>query len=69
MKHRDLEVLTVGTFRYSTNTRYSIAHSPETEDWTLSITRAEGGDEGQYECQISTNPVLSFVIHLEVLGK
>lgn len=66
---KDLNILTLSTFRYSTNRRVSIRHDPQSSQWMLRIARVTQQDASAYECQISTKPVLSFIVNLEVIGE
>ncbi|KAJ8975336.1 hypothetical protein NQ317_019602 [Molorchus minor] len=43
--------------------------TPETDEWTLQIKWAQKRDAGIYECQISTQPVRSYFVNLNVVGK
>lgn len=38
------------------------------DTWTLQIKYVQGKDEGEYECQISTEPKMSHIIKLNVVG-
>ena len=66
---RSMNVLTIGEFRYSTNRRISVPHSDDKDEWRLRISGVTHDDAGPYECQISSFPVLSFIIDLIVIGK
>ncbi len=41
----------------------------DVETWVLRIRPVRVEDEGVYECQVSTQPLSSFFIHLKVVGK
>lgn len=38
------------------------------ETWTLQVKYVQARDEGDYECQISTEPKTSHFVHLNVVG-
>ena len=68
MRTRDLHLLTVGRFTYTSDARFKSIHQPGSEDWLLKIHYAQHRDAGSYECQISTTPPLSTGIWLTVVG-
>lgn len=39
------------------------------ETWTLQVKYVQARDEGDYECQISTEPKLSHIVKLNVVGE
>ncbi|CAF4950501.1 unnamed protein product [Pieris macdunnoughi] len=67
IRHRDLHILTVGGYTYTSDQRFQASHSPHTDDWTLQIKWAQQRDAGVYECQVSTQPVRSFFVTLHVV--
>ncbi|XP_050680579.1 zwei Ig domain protein zig-8-like isoform X1 [Leptidea sinapis] len=67
IRHRDLHILTVGGYTYTSDQRFQASHSPPTDDWTLQIKWAQQRDAGVYECQVSTQPVRSFFVSLHVV--
>ncbi|GLH02285.1 SFRICE_033561 [Gryllus bimaculatus] len=67
VRHRDIHLLTVGRYTYTSDQRFRAIHHPHSEDWTLQIKYPQHRDTGMYECQISTNPHMSHMIHLEVV--
>lgn len=69
VRHRDVHLLTVGPYTYTSDQRFRAIHEPHTEDWTLQIKYPQHRDSGVYECQISCTPHLSHFIHLTVIGK
>jgi len=38
-------------------------------NWRLGISNVNKGDEGDYECQLSTHPTKALSFHLKVTGK
>lgn len=69
MRQRDLRIMTVGLYTYTTDQRFEVIHSPESKDWILKIKYAQVRDSGNYECQVSTKPVMSYVVRLSVFGE
>lgn len=69
IRHRDIHILTVGSYTYTSDQRFQANHHIETDDWTLQIKWAQKRDAGIYECQISTQPVRSYFVTLNVVGK
>ncbi|XP_050693780.1 zwei Ig domain protein zig-8-like [Eriocheir sinensis] len=67
IRGRDLRILTVGRYTYTTDLRYEALHQAGTNQWTLRITSAQPRDQGNYECQISTKPIKAFTVYLKVL--
>ncbi|XP_069995437.1 lachesin isoform X1 [Penaeus vannamei] len=67
IRHRDIHLLTVGRFTYTSDDRFSALHSVGSEDWLLKIHYLQERDAGKYECQISTTPPMSHQIHLAVV--
>lgn len=51
IRHRDVHILTVGVYTYTSDQRFATAHNKETDEWTLSIKWAQkrdSGGEGEY---------------------
>lgn len=70
MRHRDINLLTVGRYTYSNDHRFKAIHNANTNDWTLKIDHVQHRDAGIYECQISEIPHhISHYVHLNVVGK
>ena len=69
MRHRDIHLLTVGRYTYTSDQRFRAIHHPHSEDWILQIKYPQHRDSGVYECQVSTTPHMSHFIHLNVIGK
>ncbi|CAO1422771.1 unnamed protein product, partial [Diamesa hyperborea] len=68
IRHRDLHILTVGTYTYTTDQRFTTTHHKETDEWTLQIKFAQKRDDGVYECQISTQPIKSYSVRLNLVA-
>jgi hypothetical protein len=69
VRHRDIHLLTVGRYTYTSDQRFRAIHHPHSEDWILQIKYPQHRDSGIYECQISTTPHMSHFIHLNVIGE
>lgn len=69
VRQKDLHILTVGRYTYTSDQRFTCIHLDDTDDWTLEIKYVQRKDAGIYECQISTEPKMSFSIRLNVVGK
>ncbi|XP_055327127.1 lachesin-like isoform X2 [Sitodiplosis mosellana] len=67
IRHRDIHILTVGTYTYTTDQRFQTAYHRDFNEWTLQIKWAQKRDAGVYECQISTIPIKSFSVRLNVV--
>ncbi|XP_066909519.1 neurotrimin [Halyomorpha halys] len=67
VRHRDIHLLTVGRYTYTSDQRFRAIHHQSTEDWSLQIKYPQHRDSGIYECQISTTPHMSHFIHLNVV--
>lgn len=67
VRQRDLHILTVGRYTYTSDQRFTSLHMDDSEDWTLEIRFAQKRDAGVYECQISTEPKMSLSITLNVV--
>ena len=68
IRKRDLHVLTVGLFTYSTDARFSALHSEGSDTWTLRIASAQRTDSGAYECQVTIEPKMSQEFMLHIVG-
>lgn len=67
VRHRDIHLLTVGRYTYTSDQRFRAIHHPHSEDWILQIKYPQHRDSGIYECQVSTTPHMSHYIHLNVI--
>nr|CAD7412504.1 unnamed protein product [Timema poppensis] len=67
IRHRDIHLLTVGRYTYTSDQRFQSIHSPQTEDWMLQIRYPQRRDSGVYECQVSTTPPIGHSMYLSVV--
>jgi hypothetical protein len=69
MRKRDLAILTSNTFVYTTDSRFSVIHLPDSYNWDLRVKHAKERDSGVYECQVNTEPKLNFPVILDVISE
>lgn len=69
IRHRDIHILTVATYTYTTDQRFQTAYHKDTDEWTLHIKWTQKRDAGMYECQVSTIPIKSYSVQLNIVGK
>lgn len=69
VRHRDIHLLTVGRYTYTSDQRFEAQHKPRSEEWALRIRSPQRRDSGQYECQISTTPPIGHPVYLNIVGK
>ncbi|KAL3220620.1 hypothetical protein MRX96_029748 [Rhipicephalus microplus] len=69
IRRRDLHVLTVGRFTYTSDQRFQAIHMDNSDLWMLQIQYPQKRDAGMYECQVSTLPKISRFIALNVIGE
>ncbi|KAF7381479.1 hypothetical protein HZH66_013873 [Vespula vulgaris] len=67
VRHRDIHLLTVGRYTYTSDQRFEAMHTPHSEEWTLQIRYPQKKDSGVYECQISTTPPIGLPVHLTIV--
>lgn len=46
IRHRDLHILTVNTYTYTTDLRFQTSHHRSTDEWTLQIKWVQKRDAG-----------------------
>jgi len=67
IRHSDLHILTVGRYTYTADLRYQSIYNSATDEWILQIRYLKADDKGMYECQVSSQPVRSFFVRLNVV--
>ncbi|XP_076665448.1 zwei Ig domain protein zig-8 isoform X2 [Andrena cerasifolii] len=67
VRHRDIHLLTIGGYTYTNDQRFKAIHNVHTDDWMLQIKYPQLRDSGFYECQVSTTPHMSHIVHLNVV--
>lgn len=68
IRHRDIHLLTVGRYTYTSDQRFEATHVVHTDDYALRIIFAQTRDAGTYECQIGTTPPIGYFVHLTIVG-
>ncbi|XP_042871665.1 protein sidekick-1-like [Penaeus japonicus] len=66
IRQRDLHILTVGIFTYTSDDRFQVFHPEGSDDWFLEINPVTFRDAGVYECQVSTSPKIFLPVSLSV---
>ena len=69
IRHRDVHILTVGEYTYTTDQRFLARHNSDTDEWTLVIKYVQERDAGIYECQIPSRIPRSYPINLNIVGE
>ncbi|XP_055939923.1 uncharacterized protein LOC129969387 isoform X1 [Argiope bruennichi] len=69
IRRKDLHVLTVGRFTYTSDQRFQTIHLENSDDWTLQVKYPQSKDGGVYECQVSTVPKMSHFVNLNVIDR
>ncbi|KAF4531840.1 hypothetical protein B566_EDAN000866 [Ephemera danica] len=69
IRKRDLHILTVGIFTYTSDARFQVMRPERSENWTLQVKFPQERDAGIYECQVNTEPKLSLAFRLNVIGE
>lgn len=66
IRKSDLHVLTSDVLTFTGDQRFSAHHASESDSWTLQIKYTQLRDEGEYQCQVNTEPKISFSVFLMV---
>eukprot|EP00095_Tigriopus_kingsejongensis_P000237 snap_masked-scaffold55_size446313-processed-gene-3.1 protein:Tk00237 transcript:snap_masked-scaffold55_size446313-processed-gene-3.1-mRNA-1 annotation:"conserved hypothetical protein" len=69
IRHRDVHILTVGEYTYTTDERFVARHNRDTDEWVLVIKYVQDRDAGTYACQIPSSPPRSFPVNLNIIGE
>ncbi|KAK4871938.1 hypothetical protein RN001_016062, partial [Aquatica leii] len=67
IRHRDIHILTVADYTYTSDQRFQTIYHEDNNDWTLQIKWAQKRDGGVYECQVNTQPVTSYFVLLTIV--
>ncbi|XP_064092596.1 zwei Ig domain protein zig-8-like [Macrobrachium nipponense] len=67
IRHRDLHLLTVDQYTYTSDQRFQPMYEPSTGDWVLLVVSVQSRDRGVYECQIGTTPPISHFVTLHIM--
>ena len=49
--------------------RFHSRYNANKDEWRLEVHSVQKHDSGRYECQVNTQPVRSFFVQLNVVGK
>ena len=66
IRKNDLHVLAVDNNTYTSDLRFT--SQVKGDNWTLKIDQVQIRDSGDYECKLSTTPVLKTLVRLNVKG-
>ncbi|XP_071519041.1 limbic system-associated membrane protein-like [Panulirus ornatus] len=74
IRRKDMQPLAIGENLYTSDSRIFVSHSRHsrrkdsrhTQMWFLHMLNVTKSDEGEYECQTSTHPPMSFMTFLKV---
>eukprot|EP00093_Oithona_nana_P002048 02048.XXX_16624_4782_1 [CDS] Oithona nana genome sequencing. len=66
IRKADLHVLTSDVLTFTGDQRFSAHHPVDTDAWTLQIKYTQLRDAGEYQCQVNTEPKISFSVFLQV---
>lgn len=61
-------ILTIHRHVISRVPRFSVSHD-NAKTWLLHVSSVQKEDRGYYMCQVNTNPMISQVGYLQVVGK
>ncbi|XP_033224469.1 lachesin-like [Belonocnema kinseyi] len=67
VRKKDSHILSVDRSMFIADDRFQSIFVEASDTWTLQIKYVQGKDEGEYECQISTEPKMSHIIKLNVV--
>ncbi|XP_065089297.1 uncharacterized protein LOC135710604 [Ochlerotatus camptorhynchus] len=67
IQRKDYHLMTIGVTTYSSDERFNIIRSEDSEEWPLQIKYVQLRDAGLYECQVSTHPPTSIFVQLDVV--
>lgn len=66
IRKSDLHVLTSGVLTFTGDQRFSAHHQRDSDVWTLQIKFAQMRDAGEYQCQVNSEPKISYSVFLHV---
>ena len=69
IRHRDVHIMTVGEYTYTTDERFVSRHNSATGEWVLVIKYVQERDAGIYECQIPSAPPRAYQVTLNIVGE
>lgn len=66
IRKSDLHVLTSDVLTFTGDQRFSAHHASDSNSWALQIKYTQLRDAGEYQCQVNTEPKISFSVFLTV---
>lgn len=69
IRRRDSHILSVDRTMFIPDERFQALFVDASDTWTLQVKYVQARDEGEYECQISTDPKKSHIIKLNIVGE
>ncbi|XP_043527367.1 neurotrimin-like [Frieseomelitta varia] len=67
IRRRDSHILSVDRTMFIPDERFQALFVDASDTWTLQVKYVQARDEGEYECQISTDPKKSHIIKLNIV--
>ncbi|XP_033331096.1 zwei Ig domain protein zig-8 [Megalopta genalis] len=67
VRRRDSHILSVDRTMFIPDERFQALFVDSVDSWTLQVKYVQERDEGEYECQISTDPKKSHIIKLNIV--
>ncbi|XP_015604174.1 cell adhesion molecule 4 [Cephus cinctus] len=67
VRSRDAHIISVDRTMFIEDERFQAIFSDAQDTWTLQVKYVQARDEGEYECQISTEPKRSHTVKLNVV--
>ncbi|KOC69551.1 Titin [Habropoda laboriosa] len=67
IRRRDSHILSVDRTMFIPDERFQALFVDASDTWTLQVKYVQDRDEGEYECQISTDPKKSHIIKLNIV--
>eukprot|EP00092_Neocalanus_flemingeri_P006184 GFUD01006656.1.p1 GENE.GFUD01006656.1~~GFUD01006656.1.p1 ORF type:complete len:314 (-),score=84.47 GFUD01006656.1:282-1223(-) len=69
LKTDPLQIISSGLYTFIKDPRYSSEYMEEENTWVLRITKVEYEDSGMFDCQVNTDPLMTYTVSLKVVKK
>lgn len=69
VRKKEGDLLSVDSDTFVGDSRFQVIHPAHSNTWTLHLRGVRGSDDGEYECQVSSEPKMSLLYKLNVVGK
>ena len=69
LRTEPLEIISSGLYIFIRDPRYSVEYIEEENTWVLRITKVEYEDSAIFDCQVNTDPLMTYAISLKVISK